>query len=268
MSYWGLRKVKFLYDEENKWHIQCDVYDSSIWTWDNKRAWSLNKKCYTGFETREELEKVIFLDTLNGNIRGVGGKFSSASWVKGRKFELTTEQKQILDELDKKTQEKRQAWLKMRDMENRDENLYRQLKDEESNIRRQKHQLYEDFCYKQWLIYTKEKNKNKTRYIVQLDFHHEKRGMYRDIFVSNTLSTCTKFEYYISGAKLFTENYKKLIDRYVNNPDYSNVRIYAVTDEDLTKVSSRKKVCRKSASTLKDERKLIFDSGVNSSLVA
>lgn len=267
MSYWGLRKVKFLYDEEHKWHIQCDIYDSSIWSWENKRVWANNHICYTGFETREELEKAIFLDTLNGNIRGVGGKFSSASWVKGKKFELTTEQRQILDELDKKRNEKRQAWLKMRDMKNRDEELYKSLKEEEDILYGQRHKLYEDFCYKQWLIYTKEKNKNKTRYIVQLDF--TKNGnKYENIFVSNTLSTCTKFDWTIKGAKLFTENYKKLIDNYVNNPNYSHVRIYAVTDEDLMKVSSRKKVCKKFTHELKEERKLIFDSNVDKSLVA
>ena len=102
MSYYGIRKLKTFQDENGKWNFSCDVYDSSIWSWDNKRVWEhIDNWFKVGYDTKEELEKFLFENTLDGNFHGTGGKYGCIGWG-NRKVKLSEKELVILKELEDK----------------------------------------------------------------------------------------------------------------------------------------------------------------------
>ena len=97
MSYTGVRKVKTIIDNEGKYNMGCEYYDSSVTDWRGNRIWHStgDEGLYIkGFNTKEELEYAIFKDTLDGNIHGTGGKYSCLGWG-SRKVTLTNEVRRL-----------------------------------------------------------------------------------------------------------------------------------------------------------------------------
>ena len=102
MSYYGIRKMKFVVNSEGKHNISCEFYDSSIRDYNGNRIWEKTENLYgKGFNTKAELEKIFFKDVLDGNIHGASGKYSCLNWH-SRKVELPLEIKKELEELENK----------------------------------------------------------------------------------------------------------------------------------------------------------------------
>ena len=89
MSYYGIRKQRIVQNEEGKYNIQCDIYDSSLRDYDGKRIWYTDKILFNTWEdTKQDLEWKMFKDILDGNIHGASGKFSSIGWNSRKKQHL------------------------------------------------------------------------------------------------------------------------------------------------------------------------------------
>ena len=81
MSYYGIRKQRIVQNEEGKYNIQCDIYDSSLRDYDGKRIWYKSKILFNNwYDTKQDLEWQMFKDVLDGNIHGASGKYSCIGW--------------------------------------------------------------------------------------------------------------------------------------------------------------------------------------------
>ena len=212
MSYTGVRKFKTIIDNEGKYNISCEAYDSSIYTWDYKRDWhSYPKFLKTGFDTKEELEYFIFKEALDGNIHGIGGKYACISWnTNSKRIELPKEEQELLDTLYKK------HW---------DNSI---SKEEQQEAYTKYSEYRYNFWHKAWKKYLsdeKVKRKERRTYIVMVDYNS-----YSNIFVRSMGSRVTKFAYCENQAKLFTKTIDELRDMFCSNPNYTKVSIIDVTN--------------------------------------
>lgn len=238
MSYTGVRKVKQIKDENGKWNISCEAYDSSIWTWDNKRAWDKYEKLFKiGFDTKEELEQVLFREALDGNIHGLGGKYSCITWG-NCKVQLSDKEKAIIESLDK------QYWDLHRKQQDLSTKLrhgiqysytqlnekfpeFKALSDELNKLSKEKSEFRYNSYFKRWKEYLKQQNKNRATgkvYVVKLDYNG-----YNGVYVSSKGYAQTVFKYNIHGAKLFTKSIEELTEMFTRDK-YSNVEFIEVQD--------------------------------------
>ena len=242
MSYYGIRKLKTFQDENGKWNFSCDVYDSSIWSWDNKRVWEhIDNWFKVGYDTKEELERYLFENTLDGNFHGTGGKYGCIAWG-NCKVKLSDKELAILDELKKKKYELMYGEETER-IENKLKNNnipYSEWKNDEeykarTELANKAYKEYSEFRYnayfRRWKEYLSQQNKNRNgkTYIVQLDFN--KNGtIYRNMYVGGHGSMQTTFYYSTYKAKLFKKSVEEIKEMFCDNPKYSNIRLINVSD--------------------------------------
>lgn len=245
MSYYGVRKVKQI-QKDSLWNISCEYYDSSIRDWDGKRVWHT---CPDGFfknwySSKDELERALFKDTLDGNIHGTGGKFACIDW-NSRQNLLSEEEAQTLKELEEKKYalmfgeriksiEKRlkEAGLSYADMESNPE------WQEENNRIKEASKVYNDYryntYYKRWQEQIEKKKQfnrkeNKRTYIVEVNY-----SGHVGIYVKGHGTNKTTFSMYEENAKLFTKPVEELIKIFggndTRNNAYSKVTLIDVTN--------------------------------------
>lgn len=251
MSYCGIRKMKFITNEEGKYNISCECYDSSIRSYNGSRVWYKSTNLYkNSFNTKAELEYAFFEDVLDGNIHGATGKFACLNW-NNRKVNIPLEIQNKLQELNTK------YWELSKEVNNiksqvykENENLLQPIKEksyeeffntleklsplykakslELEEIRKTKEELRYKSYYEAWqeyLINEKANNKEKSLYIVTLNYLN-----YPNVYIQNKTSTKTTFSYYISNAKIFNKSITELKEMFLSNPKYSNVRIINVKE--------------------------------------
>lgn len=210
MSYTGVRNFKTFIDEDGKYNVSCEAYDSSLWSWDNKRMWEKYDKFFrTGFNTKEELEYYIFQQALDGTIHGIGGKYACISWG-NCKVKLPKEEQDMLDNLYKK------HW----------DNTISKEEQQEAYTKYSEYRY--KFWFKAWKKYLADDNakrKHRRSYIVMVDY----KG-YSDIFVKSKGSMVTKFTYYENQAKIFNKTIDEIRDMFCSNPNYPKVSIIDVSN--------------------------------------
>lgn len=240
MSYYGVRKLKQV-QIDGKWNAICEYYDSSIWGWDGKRDWrTCSEGLYNnGFDTKEELEYKLFQDTLDGNIHGTGGKFSSLAWG-SNKVQLSQEEYDLIKKYDKeywdyfsyfwndyaKTRQDLKGLVHEKCMADKD---YAEKFKVLEERRKRKEQYRYDTYYRRWKEYLANK-KNAKKYIVQLNWKSN-----IPYFVKSHGSRSTYFTRYEENAKIFSETKDRLIDMFTSKTDsrnleYTNVKLIDVTD--------------------------------------
>ena len=200
MSYYGIRKLKTYKDEDGKWNFSCELYDSSLRDSKGKRIWEKFEGLEVPFNSKEDLERYLFTNTLDGNFHGTGGKYSCIAWG-NCKVTLSNEDNAKLEELHK---------LKV-------ESKYREdICKEYSNFR------YTSY-YKAWKEYLKNKNKNRNRnkdkrtYIVKLNFNG-----YKGVYIKSHGTSKTSFTSYIGNSKLFNTTLEELKYLFTNTLDSRN----------------------------------------------
>lgn len=250
MSYYGIRKMKFVVNSEGKHNISCEFYDSSIRDYNGNRVWEKTENLYgKGFDTKAELEEIFFKDVLDGNIHGASGKYACLNWH-SRKVELPLEIKKELEELENKYWElsKEVSDIQSKVCEaNKDvlqpikeckgyeeyfraiENLsplYKAKSTELQELSKTKRELrYNSYrnAWEKYLESEKENKKNKSNYIVILDYSN-----YHNVFIQTKSDYKTTFSYYISNAKIFNKSITELKEMFLSNPKYSNIRVINV----------------------------------------
>lgn len=247
MSYYGVRKVKTIKNEEGKYNISCEYYDSSITDWRGRRVWNV---CSTGFftkwyDTKEELEYALFQDTLDGNLHGTGGKYACIGWGTGKVTLSEEEQKKLKELEDKKWSSlynkefnKLEEELRSKGIEYDDMEKVSPVYKEYVEARRKASKEYSDYRYntyfKRWKEFLEQKKinnrkENKKIYIVRVDYNG-----YHDIFISSHGSRCTKFTNYFDNAKLFTCTKEELKEMFCGedyrSKKYGSVKLIDVTN--------------------------------------
>ena len=92
MSYYGIRKQKFIQTNEGLWNITCELYDSSLRDYDGKRIWKKYELLYnTSYNTREELEYQFFCDVVDGNMIKVVAWYDNEWGYSNRLVELAVD---------------------------------------------------------------------------------------------------------------------------------------------------------------------------------
>lgn len=241
MSYYGIRKMKNIIDENGKYNITCEYYDSSIRDYNGNRVWNTleaGKGFFNnGFNTKEELERALFEDTLDGNIHGTGGKYGCIAWG-SNKVQLSDEEKKHLENLENEywnlhgTQNKIVDKIKEENpnitWEEIKENAeYKEITDKIIKIGQEKREYRYNTYFKRWKEYLKQQNKNKANgktYVIKLNY-----SGYKDIYVSSKGSRVTKFCHGIHSAKLFTKSLEELKEMFCNNPKFTHVRAIEVS---------------------------------------
>ena len=246
MSYYGIRKLKTFQDKNGKWNFSCDVYDSSIWSWDNKRVWEhIDNWFKVGYDTKEELEKFLFENTLDGNFHGTGGKYGCIGWG-NRKVKLSEKELVILKELeDKKYSLMYGETIKRIESRLREKGLkYEDFKQDEEWLEenakiKQACKEYSEFRYgtyfKRWKEYLEQqkinnRKGNKRTYIVKVDYNG-----YTDIYIKSHGTRTTSFTNYRDYAKLFTMPIDELKALFIHDGDtrsqkYKRMEFIDVTD--------------------------------------
>ena len=246
MSYYGIRKLKTFQDENGKWNFSCDVYDSSIWSWDNKRVWEhIDNWFKVGYGTKEELEYYLFENTLDGNFHGTGGKYGCIGWG-NRKVKLSEKELVILKELeDKKYSLMYGETIKRIESRLREKGLkYEDFKKDEEWL--EEHAKIEQACkeysefrygtyFKRWKEYLEQqkinnRKGNKRTYIVKVDYNG-----YTDIYIKSHGTRTTSFTNYRDYAKLFTMPIDELKALFIHDGDtrsekYKRMEFIDVTD--------------------------------------
>ena len=72
MSYYGVRSIKFVKNEQGLFNVSGKYYDSSIRNLDGTRHWQ-EGIFFNTWETKDKMEKILFEDILDGNIHYTGG---------------------------------------------------------------------------------------------------------------------------------------------------------------------------------------------------
>ena len=72
MSYYGVRSIKFVKNEQGLFNVSVKYYDSSIRNLDGTRHWH-EDIFLKEYKTKEEVEKILFRNILDGNIHYTGG---------------------------------------------------------------------------------------------------------------------------------------------------------------------------------------------------
>lgn len=72
MSYYGVRSIKFVKNDQGLFNVSGKFYDSSIRNLDGTRHWH-ESIFFNTWRTKEEMEDILFRDILDGNIHYTGG---------------------------------------------------------------------------------------------------------------------------------------------------------------------------------------------------
>ena len=72
MSYYGVRSIKFVKNEQGLFNVSVKYYDRSIRNLDGTRHWH-EDIFLKEYKTKEEVEKILFRNILDGNIHYTGG---------------------------------------------------------------------------------------------------------------------------------------------------------------------------------------------------
>ena len=185
MSYYGIRNLKTIQDNEGNWNFTCELYDSCIWSYDNKRVWEKFEGLKKSFKTKEELEHYLFTNTLDGNFHGTGGKYGCLAWG-NCKVTLSDEDSTKLQELEK---------------------IKRETKYSEEACKKYSEFRYSAY-FKAWKEYLKNKEQNKANkriYLVTVDFNG-----YKGVYIKSHGTSTTSFTYYEADAKLFNNTLEEM----------------------------------------------------------
>ena len=180
MSYYGVRKVKIIKKENGLYNVACEAYDSSITDYKGNRIWDAYPNgIYKEDKTKEEVEKQLFIDALDGNLHGVGGKYTCISWSNGS-LTLPKEQVEELSILDKK------RW---------DNNLSQEEKAQACEEYREKRYKY---WYETWQKYLADK-KSAGKHIIEVSYAGQR------LFIKGLGSRTMKFTNFRENAKVFNK---------------------------------------------------------------
>ena len=241
MSYYGIRKMKSIIDENGKYNITCEFYDSSIRDYRGNRVWDsleAGKGFYrNGFNTKEELEYALFKDTLDGNIHGTGGKYSCISWG-SNKVKLSDEEQQHIKELDDnywalynecnsiyREAKQENPNITLDELEANDP-MYRKLHEELHKISKEKTEYRYNTYYTRWKAYLKDRNKAKASgkvYVIKCNYNG-----YTGIYIKSLGSSRVKFCYNISNAKLLTNSISEIKEALKDFTNIKDVRVIEV----------------------------------------
>lgn len=199
MSYYGVRKLKLVKTEDNKYNYSCEYYDSSLRDFNGNRIWNKVDKLYgKSFENKEDLEYLMFQDVLDGNIHISGSKFGCLTWG-NRKTKLTEAQSEILQLLYKEDRER-----------------YEELRYD-----------YHFLAWKNYLAEQQAKNKenrNKPYCIVKCDVNG-----YDNVYIKTLGNSHVSFTYYKNQAKKIKKSLdeiKEILSTFTGK--YSNIQLIEV----------------------------------------
>ena len=242
MSYYGVRKVKVYQNKENGlFNVSCDFYDSSVRNLDGTRYWQHADKWYND-DTKENIEYKLFIDTLDGNMHGTGGKYSCLAWGNNT-VELSEEEQERLKELDmlRWDNPEKAELQRLRDTEYKElsfkewydkvENTpcLKELADKSKDYQTRYTELRYKLYYKAWQDYLQEKKKaGKT--IVKVFY-----GSFgTDLYVKGLGSRTLKFTSSRDYAKVFNKPKQTLINE-ISKFDVSDIRVIdaTITDKEV-----------------------------------
>lgn len=238
MSYYGVRKLKVVKNSENKFNVSCDYYDSSLRDYKGNRIWEHSDHFFAkDFDTKEELEYYLFQDVLDGDLKGVGGKFACIAWgnckVEPSKEELlkydelykeaATASKYFWNEFTKQDKFHGKTHKECYDLFDDYKQAWDSVMLKEENKRNYRYSIY----YKAWKEYLQEQKdtkKDKGRFIVKIDYLN-----YKDIYIGSFSKVRTSFVYEECYAKVFVKTLEEMKDLFLNERDTRNKKYDKIT---------------------------------------
>jgi len=215
MSYYGIKNLKII-KTESGYNATGIIYDSSIRSWDGKRIWHPCEHLYkNSCTTREELERKLFEDFLDGNLHGACGKFASLNWnnSKIRLSEKDYEELKALEDKKRGIQDAVYALRKCPSYQNMTyeeflkceelQGIFNEANTLEKMYRDRRYELY----YNAWQEYlaeekkTKKEDKQSCKYLIKLN-----NGKYSDYYIQKKTSKYIQFTANKSFAKEFTKS--------------------------------------------------------------
>ena len=215
MSYYGVKNLKII-KTESGYNATCIWYDSSIRSWDGKRVWRLCENLYiNSYKTKEELERKLFEDFLDGNLHGSCGKFAPLNWHTC-KIRLSDAEYEELKALEDKKNHISNAVHTLRKCPSYQNMTYEEFSKREElqgifneiNVLRK---MYSDrryeLYYNAWQAYlteekkTKREDKKSCKYLIRLC-----NGSYANYYIQKKTSKYIQFTSNRNLAKEFTKS--------------------------------------------------------------